>query len=119
MNMKKMSVNRLVRCAVIAAVYVVVCLALAPFSYGAVQVRVAEALCLLPFLFPETAWGLGNSLLTVILGYTDNSVEMLAANAASARPRVSTSAMWSAVPAPPEAMTGTGRSDNCAKVSQG
>ena len=39
MNMKKMSVNRLVRCAVIAAVYVVVCLALAPFSYGAVQVR--------------------------------------------------------------------------------
>ena len=59
MNMKKMSVNRLVRCAVIAAVYVVVCLALAPFSYGAVQVRVAEALCLLPFLFPETAWGLG------------------------------------------------------------
>ena len=29
----------------------------------------------------EAAWGLGNSLLTVILGYTDNSVEMLAANA--------------------------------------
>ena len=29
----------------------------------------------------ETAWGLGNSMLTVILGYTDNSVEMLAANA--------------------------------------
>ena len=27
------------------------------------------------------AWGLGNSMLTVILGYTDNSVEMLAANA--------------------------------------
>ena len=29
---------------------------------------------------------------------------MLAASAASARPRVSTSAMWSTVPAPPEAM---------------
>ena len=53
MNMKKMSVNRLVRCAVIAAVYVVVCLALAPFSYGAVQVRVAEALCLLPVFGAE------------------------------------------------------------------
>ena len=39
MNMKNLSVRRLVRCAVIAAVYVVVCLVLAPFSYGAVQVR--------------------------------------------------------------------------------
>ena len=34
-----------------------------------------------PVILNETAWGLGNSLLTVILGYTDNSVEMLAANA--------------------------------------
>ena len=53
MNQKKLSVRRLVRCAVIAAVYVVVCLALAPFSYGAVQVRVAEALCLLPVFGAE------------------------------------------------------------------
>ena len=34
-----------------------------------------------PVLVNELFWGLGNSLLTVILGYTDNSVEMLAANA--------------------------------------
>ena len=34
-----------------------------------------------PVVLNETAWGLGNSMLTVILGYTDNSVEMLAANA--------------------------------------
>nr|WP_326184455.1 MATE family efflux transporter [uncultured Oscillibacter sp.] len=34
-----------------------------------------------PVILNEAAWGLGNSLLTVILGYTDNSVEMLAANA--------------------------------------
>ena len=34
-----------------------------------------------PVVLNETAWGLGNSLLTVILGYTHNSVEMLAANA--------------------------------------
>lgn len=53
MNQKKLSVRRLVRCAVIAAVYVVVCLVLAPFSYGAVQVRVAEALCLLPIFGAE------------------------------------------------------------------
>ena len=53
MNMKNLSVRRLARCAVIAAVYVVVCLVLAPFSYGAVQVRVAEALCLLPVFGAE------------------------------------------------------------------
>lgn len=34
-----------------------------------------------PVILNETAWGLGNSLTTVILGYMVNSVEMLAANA--------------------------------------
>ena len=53
MKINQLSVARLVRCAVIAAVYVVLCLALAPFSYGAVQVRIAEALCLLPVFGAE------------------------------------------------------------------
>lgn len=53
MKTNQLSVVRLVRCAVIAAVYVVLCLALAPFSYGAVQVRIAEALCLLPVFGAE------------------------------------------------------------------
>ncbi len=34
-----------------------------------------------PVILNEAAWGLGNSLLTVILGYTEESVAMLAANA--------------------------------------
>ena len=78
MNMKKMSVRRLVRCAVIAAVYVVVCLVLAPFSYGAVQVRVAEALCLLPVFGAEYIVGvtlgcflanlLGSTVVDVVFG---------------------------------------------------
>ena len=54
---KKFSVRTLVRCAMIAAVYTVVCLVLQPFSYGAVQVRVAEALCLLPVFGPEYITG--------------------------------------------------------------
>ena len=53
MKTNQLPVARLVRCAVIAAVYVVLCLALAPFSYGAVQVRIAEALCLLPVFGAE------------------------------------------------------------------
>ena len=51
------SVQRLVRCAVIAAVYVVLCLVLAPFSYGAVQVCASprpSACCL--FLGRNTSW---------------------------------------------------------------
>ena len=78
MNMKKLSVRRLVRCAVIAAVYVVVCLVLAPFSYGAVQVRVAEALCLLPVFGAEYIVGvtlgcflanlLGSTVVDVVFG---------------------------------------------------
>ena len=78
MNMKNLSVRRLVRCAVIAAVYVVVCLVLAPFSYGAVQVRVAEALCLLPVFGAEYIVGvvlgcflanlLGSTIVDVIFG---------------------------------------------------
>lgn len=52
-----MTPKKLVRAAVIAAVYVVVCLALAPLSFGPVQIRFAEALTLLPVLCPEAILG--------------------------------------------------------------
>ena len=48
-----MNTKRLVRAAMVAAIYVVLCLVLAPFSYGAVQVRLAEMLCLLPVFGAE------------------------------------------------------------------
>lgn len=44
--------------AVIGAAYAVLTIALAPISYGAVQFRVSEALCIMPFFIPGTAWGL-------------------------------------------------------------
>ena len=72
------SVRKLARCAVVAALYVVLCMALQPFSYGAVQVRVAEALCLLPVFGPEYIAGvvlgcflanlLGSTIVDVIFG---------------------------------------------------
>lgn len=52
-----MELRKLVRAALIAAVYVVLCVTLAPFSYGPVQVRVSEALTLLPVLCPEAVVG--------------------------------------------------------------
>ena len=72
------SVRNLARCAVGAALYVVLCMALQPLSYGAVQVRVAEALCLLPVFGAEYIAGvvlgcflanlLGSTIVDVIFG---------------------------------------------------
>ena len=73
-----LSVRKLSRCAVVAALYVVLCMALQPFSYGAVQVRVAEALCLMPVFGAEYIFGvvlgcflanlLGSTIVDVIFG---------------------------------------------------
>ena len=52
-----MSIQKMVRAAAIAAVYVALCLVLAPLSFGPVQVRFAEALTLLPVLCPEAVVG--------------------------------------------------------------
>lgn len=75
---QKISVRKLARCAVIAAIYVTLCMVLAPFSYGAVQVRVAEALCLLPVFGVEYIFGvtlgcflanlLGSTFIDVVFG---------------------------------------------------
>lgn len=56
MNTKKIKI--LCLCAVTAALYAALTAATAPFSYGAVQFRAAEALCVLPYFIPQTAWGL-------------------------------------------------------------
>ena len=73
-----MNTKRLVRAAMVAAIYVVLCLVLAPFRYGAVQVRLAEMLCLLPVFGAEyivavtlgcfLANLLGSTLVDVVFG---------------------------------------------------
>ena len=49
---------RITRGALVAALYVVLVVAFQPISFGYVQFRVAEALALLPFLWPEAVPGL-------------------------------------------------------------
>ena len=56
--MKKTSVTFLTQGAMIAALYVALCFAFAPISYGEVQLRVAEALTILPFFTPAAIPGL-------------------------------------------------------------
>ena len=46
------------RCSIIAAAYAVLTLAFPVLSYGAIQVRISEALCVLPFFMKEAVAGL-------------------------------------------------------------
>ena len=61
--------NTLTRGAIIAALYAAITLLLAPISYGEVQIRISEALTLLPILLPEAVPALAvGCLLANILG---------------------------------------------------
>lgn len=54
----KNSVRRIAFSALVAAVYAALTMALGFMSYNGIQFRVAEALCVLPFFFPCTTWGI-------------------------------------------------------------
>ncbi len=79
--MRKVTTKQLVRAAVIACLYAVLCLVpgLNLLAFGPIQFRVAEALTVLPILFPEAILGLyvgvilanifgGFGLVDIILG---------------------------------------------------
>lgn len=51
------SVYALVYAAVIAAIYVVLTVTFAPISFGPIQFRISEALCILPFFTPAAVPG--------------------------------------------------------------
>lgn len=54
----KLSVRRLAFSAVSAAAYVSLTMLFSWCSFGPLQLRISEVLCILPFFFPQTAWGL-------------------------------------------------------------
>ena len=53
-----MNIRFLTRAGIIAALYTALTYALAPLSYGPVQLRISEALTVLPILYPEAIAGL-------------------------------------------------------------
>ena len=67
----KLTVKNLAFAAVVGAAYCALTLLLAPISFGAIQFRVSEALCILPAFMPATAWGLwlGCALANFFGGY--------------------------------------------------
>ena len=46
------------RAGILAAVYVLLSLIFYPISFGPVQSRISEVMCILPVVFPEAIWGL-------------------------------------------------------------
>lgn len=56
-NMNNKKLVELCIIAMIAAFYAALTLALAPLSFGEIQIRISEALTLLPLLFPNAIWG--------------------------------------------------------------
>lgn len=52
-----MSIRKIAFAAVIAAGYAALTM-INPWSYGPVQFRISEVLCILPFFFPSSVWGL-------------------------------------------------------------
>ena len=57
----KLHTRQLTCAAIVGAAYAVLSIfgSLFGITYGPIQCRFSEALCVLPFLLPETAWGLG------------------------------------------------------------
>ena len=56
--------------ALTAALYAALTIILAPISYGPIQLRVSEVLCVLPYFAPFTCWGLtlGCALANLLTG---------------------------------------------------
>ena len=57
-NDLRLSIHRLTACGIIACVYAVLTVSTASFAYGPIQFRIAETMCVLPFIAPWTTWGL-------------------------------------------------------------
>ncbi|MEZ4357501.1 MAG: QueT transporter family protein [Eubacteriales bacterium] len=77
--MRTSKIRYICEAGIIAALYFAITVLLAPISYGAIQVRISEALCVLPFFTPSAVPGLfigcaianvfgGNGLVDVIVG---------------------------------------------------
>lgn len=82
--MRKPNTRELTLSAVVAALYAALTLAMPGPSYGFTQLRVAEALTVLPFLFPATAPGLAVGCLVANLLSPYGAVDIICGTTATA-----------------------------------
>ncbi len=76
-NEWKLSVHRLTACGIVACLYAVLTISTAALSYGPVQFRLAEALCVLPFFAPWMVWGVTLGCLLANLFSTVSALDVV------------------------------------------
>ena len=81
----KLHTRQLTCAAIVGAAYAVQSIfgSIFGITYGPIQCRFSEALCVLPFLFPETAWGLGIGCLIANLFSTVSVLDIVIGTAAT------------------------------------
>ncbi len=77
------STKRLAFCGILAGTYCALSVLTAPISYGPVQFRMAEALCILPFFAPFTALGLFVGCLLSNIFSTASALDVVLGSAAT------------------------------------
>lgn len=81
--MKKITVHQLTFCGIIAAVYAALTICTSAISYGPIQFRIAEALCILPFFHPAATVGLTLGCLIANLFSTVSALDIIVGTAAT------------------------------------
>ncbi len=99
----RLTVHRLTACGIIAALYAVLTIATASFAYGPIQFRIAEALGVLPFFAPWTAWGVTLGCLLANLFSTVSALDIVIGTLATAIACLLTARCrsWLLAPLPP------------------
>jgi uncharacterized membrane protein len=81
--MKNISINTLVKTAIVAAIYAAITIALAPISYGELQFRLSEVLVLLAFIDPLYIPGLVLGCILANLGSPLGPIDVFAGSFAT------------------------------------
>ncbi len=75
--MEKKSLKFIARVGAIAALYVALTYLTYSFAYGEIQVRVSEALTVLPYVFPEAVWGVTIGCFIANIGSPFGPIDMV------------------------------------------
>lgn len=81
--MKKITVHQITFCGIVAAVYAVLTICTSAISYGPIQFRIAEALCILPYFNPVATVGLTLGCLIANLFSTVSALDIIVGTAAT------------------------------------
>ncbi len=75
--MKSKSLKFFARAGAIAALYIALTYLTYSFAYGEIQVRISEALTVLPYIFPEAVWGLTIGCFIANIGSPFGPIDMV------------------------------------------